>query len=259
MALNDCILEVCADETADWYESEEGWLICGVYFAPADIESHFVPDSDARRIFRRTDLRAVVGHFSFGLHELIERPCNYVTLLRNPIERIVSLYRHILRWDHESVHNQVVSRLMSLEEFARTLPFDEIDNGQTYRIAGVAHPFHGTDKELLASALRNLEQFAVVGLTERYKESVLMMKHRLGWRSMPTLVRKNADDTPLRDRDVPASTIAAILQRNQLDMALYEFASRLLQRQIEDAGQQYHVELKQLHILERGAVHSRTS
>jgi hypothetical protein len=72
------------------------------------------------------------------------------------------------------------------------------------------------------------------------------MKHRFGWRCMPTLTRKNVDREPLPSRDVPASAIAAILQRNQLDMALYEFGARLLERQIEDAGQQFHTELAHL-------------
>lgn len=36
-------------------------------------------------------IRIFMGHVSFGLHKIIPKPCTYVTILRNPIDRIVSL------------------------------------------------------------------------------------------------------------------------------------------------------------------------
>jgi hypothetical protein len=53
---------------------------------------------DLRRI-RSLDVdkvRVIQGHIPFGVHELLRRESTYVTLLRDPVERIVSLYRFIL-------------------------------------------------------------------------------------------------------------------------------------------------------------------
>ena len=36
----------------------------------------------------------VRGHFFYGLHKGIDKPSKYATFVRNPIERLVSLYYH---------------------------------------------------------------------------------------------------------------------------------------------------------------------
>src|SRR5437899_4657380 len=81
-ALNECILEVCRNP--EWISSEGGRLASGVYYPSVGIEDQFVPDGRARGILARDDLRAVVGHFFFGLHEFIDRASTYVTILRRP-------------------------------------------------------------------------------------------------------------------------------------------------------------------------------
>src|SRR5262249_44432468 len=85
---------------------EEAGMFCeGIYYYPG--EPDLVRADHPCRTFElsifagavsRSDLRAVVGHFAFGLHTLIDRPTTYATLLRHPLERIVSLYCHLKRW-----------------------------------------------------------------------------------------------------------------------------------------------------------------
>jgi Sulfotransferase family len=241
-ALNECILEVCRHP--EWSSSEGGRLASGVYYAPVSIEGQFVPDEHARTILRRDDLRAVVGHFSFGLHEFIDKSSTYVTVLRRPLDRIVSLYHHVLRWDHESVHEEVITRGMSLEDFATDLPFTEIDNAQTCRIAGVQVAFGRCDRSLLDRAQNNLsERFAMVGLTERLAESVVLMKHRLAWPRLPAIKEINVNDAKPQDEAVPASVIDRILERNQLDLELYAFAERQFHEQLDAAEEACREEL----------------
>jgi len=53
------------------------------------------PNLDFAKSFRagrRPEI--VMGHFSFGGHRLLGIPPRYATILRNPIDRVVSLYRH---------------------------------------------------------------------------------------------------------------------------------------------------------------------
>ncbi|QGS69232.1 hypothetical protein CV093_15625 [Oceanobacillus sp. 143] len=63
----------------------------------------------------RNSLKFIYGHFLFGTHEYFPKPFTYITMLRDPVERFISAYYHILlvptnRW-HEKVKG------MSLEEF----------------------------------------------------------------------------------------------------------------------------------------------
>lgn len=53
------------------------------------------PDVEFLADFRRKPPPSVVmGHFSYGSHRLLGIEAEYATVLRNPYERIVSLYRH---------------------------------------------------------------------------------------------------------------------------------------------------------------------
>lgn len=223
MTLDDAILEIYRDP--EWTEEEEGHLLSGVYYAPAGFDDRFIPDDNVRRILRRPDVRAVVGHFHFGLHEHVQKPAYYVTLLRHPVERIVSLYHHILTWENDPIRDEVIARRMTIEDFVRALGFVEVDNGQTRRIAGGDFPFGHCGRELLERAKQNLdEHFAVVGLTERFGESLVLMKHRLSWPFLPVPVIKNVNASRPRREEVPSSAVAAIRECNQLDLELYAFA-----------------------------------
>src|ERR1044072_1451860 len=120
----------------------------------------------------RSDLRAVIGHFWFGLHKHITQPCRYITLLRDPVERVVSLY-----------YFTKTQETMSLEEFARNPPFREVDNDQTRRIAGVNPPVGECTRAMLARARENLRRhFHVVGTTERMDETLALFNVKLAWK-----------------------------------------------------------------------------
>ena len=50
-------------------------------------------------------IRVIFGHrVYFGLHELLPQDCRYVTLLRDPISRVVSLYNHHAGIAHNPAH-----------------------------------------------------------------------------------------------------------------------------------------------------------
>jgi hypothetical protein len=87
--------------------------------------------SDASFTQRIADqrLQAKFGHFGFGLHKQIDRPCRYITMVRYPIERMVSGF-HYSRQIHPSggyFHEITLEQLVA--EPGR-------DNGQTRRLSG---------------------------------------------------------------------------------------------------------------------------
>ena len=57
----------------------------------------------------------IMGHFSYGLHRFLSRPCVYVTLLRNPLERFCSFYLQLLRDHPHSL--ELAARNYSIEEY----------------------------------------------------------------------------------------------------------------------------------------------
>ena len=176
---------------------------------------------------RRAELRAIMGHFSFGLHEAVERPATYVTLIRDPIDRALSSYQH-----------RVVRQrfALGLEEYIRSERDTAIQNGQVRRIAGLRARDRPPDAETLATAKRHIEEhFSVVGLTERFDESLLLCARAFGWRKL-AYRRQNEGRARPRKEDLAPDLLSILERTNELDRELLEFARERFQRQLEASG-----------------------
>lgn len=206
-----------------------------------------IPD-EVRRVLGRSDLRAVVGHFWFGVHRHISRACDYVTLLRHPIDRVLSLYYHVKT--HYPNHSQLRkeqyrARLvrpadidgMSLEEFVEDPPFREVDNDQVRRISGIEPEPGGCTAHMLDEAKRNLRRhFAVVGVTERFDETLVLLKRKYGWTRDILYYPRNTNPARPATDTIPGAAREAILRRNDLDHELYRFAEAMLDEMVSAAG-----------------------
>lgn len=177
-------------------------------------------------LLRRRDLRAVIGHFWFGLHEHVARPSVYVTALRDPVERVVSLYYYTRLQDSS----------LSLDAFVAEPPFREVDNDQTRRIAGEDPEIGECTPALLEKAKENLRNhFAVAGTIERLPDTLTLLRRRLGWSGDVEVQARNvnADRPPLSS--LPRSTVEAIRKRSELDVELWRYASELLDEAVRQA------------------------
>ncbi|MEP7358836.1 MAG: sulfotransferase family 2 domain-containing protein, partial [Anaerolineales bacterium] len=84
---------------------------------------------------QRRAYRLVKGHMPFGLHEFAGRPSTYITILRRPVERVVSYYYYVLASPEHYLHAQVTKKRISLADFAASPLSIELDNGQTRQLA----------------------------------------------------------------------------------------------------------------------------
>ena len=167
--------------------------------ATPSVGSRRSPHEERRRA------RVATGHVFYGVHEHIPQPTDYITVLRDPIARVVSMYNYILRRPQHRLHDEVAGSGMGLEEFARRCPDAGIDNQQTRLISGrgagevlsrdsgpVAtsglHPRSSAGD--LEQAKRNLDDFLLVGLTERFDETFIVLRRMLGWR-LPMYATRN--------------------------------------------------------------------
>ncbi len=137
---------------------------------------------------RRAEIKYIGGHIPLGLHEYLPQPSSYITLLRDPVDRVISEYYYVLRRPDHPFYSKVTSRKMSLKDYVRCEVSPGVVSGQTRAISGV----QGVDsmtgsgpisRDILDIAKKNLiEYFMLVGLTERFDESLILLKRALGWR-----------------------------------------------------------------------------
>jgi hypothetical protein len=102
--------------------------------------------------------------------------------------------------------------------------------------------FESCPDEMLGIAKRNLaECFAVVGITEEFDRSLILMKRILGWRN-PFYVSQNVSRRRPRKEGLPVETLRVIQAYNALDIELYRYARELFREQIRLQGNSFEIE-----------------
>lgn len=168
---------------------------------------------------QRRQIQCLSGHVPFGLHVCLPHPAIYVTLLRNPVERILSIYYYARRRPEWGLHKQILDNQWSLYDFVVSEVAMEFHNQQTRMLSGADEPDNTPDA--LEKAKKNLaEHFALAGLTERFDESVLLCRKLFGWRNV-FYYKKNVNRHRPQRGEIPRTTIAMIEEKNALDLALY--------------------------------------
>jgi hypothetical protein len=187
-----------------------------------------MPEAQARHL----DL--VYGHLSFGWHEHLPRSARYLTLVRDPVARVVSHYNYVrYRSDHSHyLRATVEAEDMSIADYVTSGVCDELNNGQTRLLAGVedivqapygdsAIPYGTNDADLLERALHNIERhFIAVGLQERFDESLLLFQAKTGWPTVTYQAVNVGGQHYTKVRATPEE-VDVIREYNRLDLSLY--------------------------------------
>ncbi len=187
---------------------------------------------------RRAKIRFLMGHFEMGIDKYLPRPSTYFTILRDPVARIVSYYSHVRRDPDHYCYEMVNRQKMDLETFVRSQTDVMVSNGQTRMLAGVLYdfPFGKCDPDVLKAAKHHLdERFSFVGLAGQFDESLVCMQALFGWHAI-YYARRNATPEENGKKQLTSAAQQAILEVNQLDMALYSFARSRLASEIAMQG-----------------------
>jgi len=171
--------------------------------------------------------RVFKGHMPFGLHAILPQPATYITVIRGAVERVISAYYFMSNYKLHPNYWKFRREGWTLEDFVRRSPRENV---QTKMIAGADYDAPCT-AEILAKAKNNLQYFSVIGLTERFEESLALMKLRFGWK-LESYSSFNVTRTRPKKRDLPQSTLDLISERNRFDIELYECAAKIFEEAI---------------------------
>ncbi|HTY55470.1 MAG TPA: sulfotransferase family 2 domain-containing protein [Candidatus Binataceae bacterium] len=211
------------------------------------VDGRFYRWSYNRLIHSRADklanMQVFQGHMPFGLHKLLDAPATYMTMLREPVDRVISEYYYRINRLQHPYEDRWMKKL-SLEEYVRTTPQHNI---QTKLLAGrhSGYDFLAGDctEETLAVAKENLaQQFSLIGLTERFEESLALAKLAFGWK-----IEHFADFNITGKRPAKSSVAPAIRdlisEFYQYDVALYEHVVGLFNQAVARRQEQISAEL----------------
>ena len=193
-----------------------------------------VPEIVKERILpRREKLKVVGGHFAFGIHKTVDEPYDYVTVVRNPIERVISEY-YYMKQKGFYYQELILKEDLSLEEYLHHPETRYLNNLQTRLISGV--PYENGDEvndEIYDLALKNLKEMMVVGISERFSESLALFSLVMNWKRIPIHTKANRNDERPKINAIDSYTIKRIEEREQYDLALYKEAIQIFENQLE--------------------------
>ncbi|MBX9594599.1 MAG: sulfotransferase domain-containing protein [Roseomonas sp.] len=160
-----------------------------------------------------------------------------LTVLRNPVDRIVSTYYFWRELYAKGIERAVKNRLAaqySLEQFLSITDepqlFEEFANRMTWQLTHgsslgqrrAAREAGVTDDALLAAAMANLDSFAVVGIQENMGQFLADLKATFDV-DLP-LERANVTEERADLAELPASVFRAAYEWAYLDIQLYMYA-----------------------------------
>ena len=201
------------------------------------------PDELLRAIHRykrmslaeRASYDLVAGHSAFSVFDDIPGQRVGITFLRDPVERVISHYFYAKRRPDHPLYSMAMD--LDLGDYTLSLP-NELQNRCTQVFASLTHREINADPEAaLAVAKKNLKvHFRVIGLTERFDESIVLIAHRLGWNQFPYYQRLNVTSKRPKRSQVSDQALRVIREANALDIRLYESASEWFQEAIDEGG-----------------------
>jgi hypothetical protein len=175
---------------------------------------------------RRRRLQVVRGHLFYGIHEFLPQNATYITMLRDPVARLLSSYYFVLRRPLNPLHRKFKRERLGVEDCIRLFP--DRNNTQCRFIAGVKDTAIA-DERLLDMAKANLtKSFSVVGICERFEESLILISKTFGWEISAYENHKVAKTRPMAEPKL----VDLIREHNRLDVELYEFGKKLFEQSL---------------------------
>lgn len=161
--------------------------------------------------------RAYSGHLFYGVHVLLPgdpESYAYFTVLREPVQRLVSFYHHAHRFPGSS---SAATRLVDSGQKLLDWLADPVDRSV----------LNGQAKHLPCA---DLERFVAVGVTEYLEASVSLLGERMGFPRWQSVKSQNVTRSRPPLHDIPSSVYRQALANNGADFALYRWAvSRLME------------------------------
>jgi hypothetical protein len=194
--------------------------------------------------------RLVQGHFRYNLRELLADDARMLVILRDPLRRTVSALRHLQR-DPSFHHDHQLAKDLTLSEVLRHPALMQKQNNVQARFLCASQPAtevsaylqrelpHNPDADAgnqeappeLELAQHRLAAIDFVGLTENLPAIVGVMARQMSYH--PPLYFPFINENPERGDPLAGLTgedLAILRAANDVDLPLYDFAKRLIER-----------------------------
>jgi len=165
----------------------------------------------------RYSYKLIYGHDIFRLRTLVHPNTKLFTIIRHPLNRQISLYHYIRQ--HSDHHYHYIALKLPLVEFFKIDRTRHLNNRYIQHFGELTtEEVKENPKQSLATAIKNIKLFQLIGSQEKLKQSMELLKDMVKWRGKISLEKIN-----LGHYKEPSELIQkTICAENQLDIELYE-------------------------------------
>lgn len=187
--------------------------------------------------FNMERIRYVSGHVPFGLHRAFGRPAKYMTLIRHPVDRVISYFFYRIQNNDPYLED---GKVLGFEDYVESRRDVHLYDYQVRVVSGrpdldVEAPARGAqisgapvERRHLDEAKRNIdEHFLAAAPLEQATELALLVRRIYGWpmRRLQTEYKNPTMERP-RLRDIPQHLIRIIEECNPHDLELHEWVGK---------------------------------
>ncbi len=183
------------------------------------------------RLFGKTiqsdqQLDCITGHLPYGIHRFIDKPCQYMAILRDPVSLVWSKFNHLLNRKTHYLYPILEKYQFDLPALLHSGEVFELIDEQARMLTGVSRMQFSEDD--LPGILHHVStQIELLGTMETFTESVKRFTETLGWRHQHTNKRNVGKYQKVSQR--PDKTIVrAIEETNKVDIVLYQYVRDLV-------------------------------
>lgn len=199
-------------QVAYLYPHPPGFLICDLGVLPLEQRARF---------------QLVIGHFLYGVHRFLPQESTYVTIVRDPVERVISHYYYLLETEPELVTDgDSILPLPEMMDRRRTV---NLDNLMVRCFSGVEKtevPPGNVNQRIYDLALGHLRtKFKFVGYQDRADEAYTTLQKQFNWDPKRSLEMVNLGGQSRTAVD--PSVRKAVEDFNHWDIQLYSEIRRL--------------------------------
>jgi hypothetical protein len=195
------------------------------------------------------------GHFGYWMCDLLPRKPKIITMIRKPLEQILSLYEHQRRSFDEDDFSMLKSKDESILEVLKDGPRRRrLANHQTRNITLAINKQEifnilnknkkieqsdfkeiqprlpqKTGKELLEIAKKRISSFEFVGITEKFEESLQLLYFTFGWYPLRYVPKENVASKRVTFDSLDDEIKIELKKATRLDESLYNFGIEIFE------------------------------
>ena len=170
-----------------------------------------------------TKYKIIMGHFPFKRKLFPFDDRRFVTIVREPVQRVISYHRHVMGRDEWR------GREISLIEYMQTSGDIQLQNHQTRLLSGMK-PNPVTEKHL-EQAIKNIEKYFLhAGTSERFADTVDCLHDLLGWRKKKVFYENVSPNQQATTDNYSEDILEKLRDINEYDFKLHKYVTNRLEK-----------------------------